>query len=76
MVNQIKLSITKVSWCLVINMELISFPIILCTSEPSVTEDELKLMLRVAELSGAIEEEEQVCMKLTSQVLLSFGISF
>ncbi|KAL8209119.1 hypothetical protein R6Q57_008531 [Mikania cordata] len=28
-------------------------------SEPSVTEDELKLMLRVAELSGAIEEEEQ-----------------
>ncbi|KAK3010495.1 hypothetical protein RJ639_011764 [Escallonia herrerae] len=28
-------------------------------SEPYVTEDELKLMLRVAELSGAIEEEEQ-----------------
>lgn len=28
-------------------------------SEPSVTEDELKLMLRVAELSGAIEEEQQ-----------------
>lgn len=28
-------------------------------SEPAVTEDELKLMLRVAELSGAIEEEEQ-----------------
>ncbi|XP_038691618.1 DUF21 domain-containing protein At1g55930, chloroplastic-like isoform X3 [Tripterygium wilfordii] len=28
-------------------------------SEPSVTEQELKLMLRVAELSGAIEEEEQ-----------------
>ncbi|KAL4555379.1 hypothetical protein LXL04_037997 [Taraxacum kok-saghyz] len=28
-------------------------------SEPSVTEDELKLMLRVANLSGAIEEEEQ-----------------
>ncbi|PWA62092.1 FAD-binding, type 2, Gliding motility-associated protein GldE [Artemisia annua] len=28
-------------------------------SAPSVTEDELKLMLRVAELSGAIEEEEQ-----------------
>ncbi|KAL4590887.1 hypothetical protein LXL04_003833 [Taraxacum kok-saghyz] len=27
--------------------------------EPSVTEDELKLMLRVANLSGAIEEEEQ-----------------
>ena len=39
---------------------------ILCTlqisydSEPYVTEDELKLMLRGAELSGAIEEEEQV----------------
>ncbi|KAJ0044831.1 hypothetical protein Pint_03935 [Pistacia integerrima] len=32
-------------------------------SEPYVTEDELKLMLRGAELSGAIEEEEQV-MKL------------
>ncbi|CAL5406853.1 unnamed protein product [Camellia sinensis] len=30
-----------------------------CTSEPYVTEDELKLMLRGAELSGAIEEEEQ-----------------
>jgi len=29
-------------------------------SEPNVTEEELKLMLRVAELSGAIEEEEQV----------------
>lgn len=28
-------------------------------SEPNVTEEELKLMLRVAELSGAIEEEEQ-----------------
>ncbi|OIW16395.1 hypothetical protein TanjilG_19111 [Lupinus angustifolius] len=28
-------------------------------SEPYVTEDELKLMLRSAELSGAIEEEEQ-----------------
>lgn len=28
-------------------------------SEPSVTEEELKLMLRGAELSGAIEEEEQ-----------------
>nr|KAJ0192010.1 hypothetical protein LSAT_V11C800396610 [Lactuca sativa] len=28
-------------------------------SEPFVTQDELKLMLRVAELSGAIEEEEQ-----------------
>ncbi|XP_043689634.1 putative DUF21 domain-containing protein At3g13070, chloroplastic isoform X2 [Telopea speciosissima] len=28
-------------------------------SEPSVTEDELKLILRGAELSGAIEEEEQ-----------------
>ncbi|KAL4568189.1 hypothetical protein LXL04_023796 [Taraxacum kok-saghyz] len=28
-------------------------------SEPSVTEDELKLMLRVANWSGAIEEEEQ-----------------
>ena len=47
-------------------MELLSFhflhsdPIKFCTSAPSVTEDELKLMLRVAELSGAIEEEEQV----------------
>ena len=29
-------------------------------SDPYVTEDELKLMLRVAESSGAIEEEEQV----------------
>ncbi|XP_059284712.1 putative DUF21 domain-containing protein At3g13070, chloroplastic isoform X1 [Lycium ferocissimum] len=29
------------------------------SSEPLVTEDELKLMLRGAELSGAIEEEEQ-----------------
>ncbi|GAA0146134.1 hypothetical protein LIER_06160 [Lithospermum erythrorhizon] len=29
------------------------------SSEPFVTEDELKLMLRGAELSGAIEEEEQ-----------------
>lgn len=29
-------------------------------SEPYVTEEELKLMLRGAELSGAIEEEEQV----------------
>ncbi|KAF5769155.1 hypothetical protein HanXRQr2_Chr14g0644951 [Helianthus annuus] len=28
-------------------------------SEPSITEDELKLILRVVELSGAIEEEEQ-----------------
>ena len=33
---------------------------IFCISEPYVTEDELKLMLRGAELSGAIEEEEQV----------------
>jgi hypothetical protein len=31
-----------------------------CISEPYVTEDELKLMLQGAELSGAIEEEEQV----------------
>ncbi|KAL0443293.1 UNVERIFIED_CONTAM: DUF21 domain-containing protein, chloroplastic [Sesamum latifolium] len=31
----------------------------LTASEPYVTEDELKLMLRGAELSGAIEEEEQ-----------------
>lgn len=31
-----------------------------CISEPYVTEEELKLMLRGAELSGAIEEEEQV----------------
>jgi hypothetical protein len=31
-----------------------------CISEPFVTEEELKLMLRGAELSGAIEEEEQV----------------
>lgn len=31
-----------------------------CFSEPYVTEEELKLMLRGAELSGAIEEEEQV----------------
>ncbi|GFZ21925.1 CBS domain-containing protein [Actinidia rufa] len=30
------------------------------SSEPYVTEDELKLMLRGAELSGAIEEEEQL----------------
>jgi hypothetical protein len=29
-------------------------------SEPYVTEDELKLMLRGAELSGAIAEDEQV----------------
>lgn len=29
--------------------------------EPFVSEEELKLMLRGAELSGAIEEEEQVC---------------
>ncbi len=28
--------------------------------EPFVSEEELKLMLRGAELSGAIEEEEQV----------------
>lgn len=34
--------------------------IIYSTSEPYVTEEELKLMLRGAELSGAIEEEEQV----------------
>lgn len=34
--------------------------ILFCISEPYVTEDELKLMLRGAELSGAIEEEEQV----------------
>lgn len=34
-------------------------------SEPYVTEEELKLMLRGAELSGAIEEEEQV-MKIGS----------
>lgn len=35
-------------------------PLLLLNSEPYVTEDELKLMLRGAELSGAIEEEEQV----------------
>ena len=29
-------------------------------SEPFVTEEELKLMLRGAEMSGAIEEDEQV----------------
>jgi putative hemolysin len=29
-------------------------------SEPLVTEEELKLMLRGAELSGAIEEEEKI----------------
>lgn len=34
------------------------------TSEPYVTEDELKLMLRGAELSGAIEEEEQVLLMI------------
>jgi len=34
-------------------------------SEPYVTEDELKLMLRGAELSGAIEEEEQVTVSRT-----------
>jgi hypothetical protein len=33
-------------------------------SEPFVTEEELKLMLRGAELSGAIEEEEQVSFML------------
>lgn len=37
-------------------------------SEPYVTEDELKLMLRGAELSGAIEEEEQV-YTITFEVL-------
>lgn len=36
------------------------FFVCVCVSEPYVTEDELKLMLRGAELSGAIEEEEQV----------------
>lgn len=34
------------------------------SSEPYVTEDELKLMLRGAELSGAIEEEEQVLITI------------
>lgn len=34
-------------------------------SEPYVTEDELKLMLRGAELSGAIEEEEQVIINIS-----------
>jgi hypothetical protein len=34
-------------------------------SEPYVTEDELKLMLRGAEQSGAIEHEEQVLILLT-----------
>jgi hypothetical protein len=33
-------------------------------SEPYVTEDELKLMLRGAEQSGAIEHEEQVLIPL------------
>ncbi len=37
---------------------LILFLFLSKTSEPYVTEDELKLMLRGAELSGAIEEEE------------------
>lgn len=44
------------------------FPI----SEPYVTEDELKLMLRGAELSGAIEEEEQV-VKLINYIFLLFS---
>ncbi len=39
---------------------LILFLFLSKTSEPYVTEDELKLLLRGAELSGAIEEEEQV----------------
>lgn len=57
--------------------------IVVCPcSEPYVTEDELKLMLRGAELSGAIEEEEQVreiqkilirCLSLTlSYIFLLF----
>lgn len=41
-------------------IELNTKTIIYSISEPYVTEDELKLMLRGAELSGAIEEEEQV----------------
>uniref|UniRef100_A0A2N9E456 CNNM transmembrane domain-containing protein n=1 Tax=Fagus sylvatica TaxID=28930 RepID=A0A2N9E456_FAGSY len=39
-------------------------------SEPYVTEDELKLMLRGAELSGAIEEEEQVMTPLVDVVAI------
>ncbi|KAH9617830.1 hypothetical protein KSS87_023627 [Heliosperma pusillum] len=42
-------------------------------SEPYVTEDELKLMLRGAELSGAIEEEEQV-HRLTFYIPLSIRV--
>ncbi|KAK9132965.1 hypothetical protein Scep_012493 [Stephania cephalantha] len=40
-------------------------------SEPYVTEEELKLMLRGAELSGAIEEEEQ--LKLSAAWAPNFG---
>lgn len=35
---------------------------LLICREPFVSEEELKLMLRGAELSGAIEEEEQVLL--------------
>uniref|UniRef100_A0A151UHN6 UPF0053 protein HI0107 family n=1 Tax=Cajanus cajan TaxID=3821 RepID=A0A151UHN6_CAJCA len=42
-------------------------------SEPYVTEDELKLMLRGAELSGAIEEEEQV-MNIGFNIIIRGGI--
>jgi hypothetical protein len=46
------------------------FSFLFLISEPYVTEDELKLMLRGAELSGAIEEEEQVMQWLTVVLFL------
>lgn len=45
-------------------------------SEPYVTEDELKLMLRGAELSGAIEEEEQVIKGFVLKTTRVFFSSF
>ncbi|GKV38433.1 hypothetical protein SLEP1_g46346 [Rubroshorea leprosula] len=41
---------------------------LICVSEPYVTEDELKLMLRGAELSGEIEEEEQDMIEIVLEI--------
>ncbi|GMY31016.1 DUF21 domain-containing protein At1g55930, chloroplastic-like [Fagus crenata] len=45
--------------CYILSMAMLKILGLKGISEPYVTEDELKLMLRGAELSGAMEEEEQ-----------------
>lgn len=61
----------KLIWWLLIAFMLYLLIFLMWYSEPYVTEDELKLMLRGAELSGAIEEEEQVQIIISAFVILN-----